>query len=79
MNHHSAANDQSHQVMNEIYNPNPTILKTAGKRGTRTSSSLWDLDEGQTDGYGPYGDHFVNEGINQDEIFGGHLLSIAVS
>ena len=63
--------------MNEIYNPNPTILKTAGKRGTRASSNLWDLDEGQTDGYG---DHSVSESMDQNEIFGRHPSpSIAVS
>lgn len=80
MDHLSTANDQSHRVMNEIYNPNPTVLKTAGKRGTRTSSNLWDLDEGHTGGYGLYDDDSVNEGIDQDEIFGEHHSSpIAVS
>jgi len=58
--------------MNEIYNPNPTILKTAGKRGTRASSNLWDLDEGQPGGYGPYDDYSVSESIDQNEIFGRH-------
>ena len=66
--------------MNEIYNPNPTVLKTAGKRGTRAPSSLWDLDEGQTGGYGLYNDHPVNESIDQNEIFGPHLSpSFAIS
>jgi len=55
--------------MNEIYNPNPTILKTAGKRSARTSSNLWDLDEGQTGGYDHYDNLFASERINQDEIF----------
>lgn len=66
--------------MNEIYNPNPTILKTSGKRGTRASSSLWDLDEDQTDGHGLYDDYSVSESIDQNEIFGRHLSpSITVS
>lgn len=66
--------------MNEIYNPNPTILKTAGKRGTRISSNLWDLDEGQPGGYGPYDDYSVSESIDQNEIFGRHPSpSIAIS
>ena len=65
--------DQAHGVMNEIYNPNPTILKTTGKRGARASSKLWDLDEVQTDKYELYDGHSVNEGIDQNEIFGRHL------
>jgi len=56
--------------MNEIYNPNPTILKTAGKRGIRASSSLWDLGEEKTDGSRLYDGHSVRENIGQDEIFG---------
>lgn len=68
----SPTNDQAQnlQDMNEIYNPNPTILKTAGKRGARASSSLWDLDEGQTGGYGRCDDHSVCENIDQNEVFG---------
>jgi len=61
--------------MNEIYNPNPTILKTAGKRGARVSSNLWDSDEAQTARYGLYDDHHASETIDQNEIFGWHLLS----
>jgi hypothetical protein len=68
----SSAGDQNHQAMNEIYNPNPTILKNAGKRGTRAFSDLWDLDEGQTGGCGLYNDHSVSESIDQNEIFGRH-------
>lgn len=56
--------------MNEIYNPNPTILKTAGKRGTRALSNLWDLDEALPGGYGLYGDNSDSETIDQNEIFG---------
>jgi len=65
--------------MNEIYNPNPTVLKTAGKRGTRTLSNLWDLDEVQTEtgGYGLYNDSSVSETIDQNEIFG-QLLSFSI-
>ena len=59
--------------MNEIYNPNPTILKTSGKRGTRAFSNLWDLDEIQTGGYELDGDHSVSESIDQNEIFGRYL------
>ncbi|KAF9646834.1 hypothetical protein BDM02DRAFT_3099174 [Thelephora ganbajun] len=55
--------------MNEIYNPNPTILKTAGKRGTRASSGLWDLDEGLAGGCGLCDDHSVSESIDQNEVF----------
>lgn len=66
--------------MNEIYNPNPTVLKTAGKRGTRTSSNLWDLDGGQPGEYGLYDDYSASESIGQNEIFGRHLsLYIAIS
>lgn len=56
--------------MNEIYNPNPTVLKTAGKRGTRAFSNLWDLDEVQTGEYGLHDDRSVGESIDQNEIFG---------
>ena len=59
--------------MNEVYNPNPMILKTAGKRGTRAFSNLWDLDEAQTGGYGLYDDRSVSESIDQNEIFGWYL------
>ena len=59
--------------MNEIYNPNPTVLKTAGKRGARTSSNLWDLDEGQTGEYGLCDDYSASESIDQNEIFGRHF------
>jgi len=55
--------------MNEIYNPNPTILKTAGKRGTRTSSNLWDLDEAQSTRRELCDDPFAGESIDQNEIF----------
>lgn len=66
--------------MNEIYNPNPTILKTAGKRGARASSSLWDLDEGQTGRYGLCDDHSVCESIDRNEVFGRCLSpSITIS
>jgi len=66
--------------MNEIYNPNPTVLKTSGKRGTRASSSLWDLDEDRASGRGLYDDHSVSESIDQNEIFGWHLPpSVAAS
>ena len=58
--------------MSEIYNPNPTILKTAGKRGIRASSSLWDLGEEMMDGSRLYDGHPVRESIDQDEIFGQH-------
>jgi len=59
--------------MNEIYNPNPTILKTTGKRGTLALSNLWDLDEVQPGGCGLYNDSSVSETIDQNEIFGQHL------
>lgn len=55
--------------MNEIYNPNPTILKTAGKRGVRVSSNLWDLGGEQT-GFRLNDDRSVSEIIDHDEIFG---------
>lgn len=56
--------------MNEIYNPNPTILKTTGKRGVRASSTLWDLGDEQTGGFRLCGDCSVSESIDQSEIFG---------
>ena len=56
--------------MNEIYNPNPKILKTAGKRGSRVSSNLWDLGEEQTGRFGHYDDPSARESIDQNEIFG---------
>ena len=62
--------------MNEIYNPNPTILKTAGRRSKRVSSKLWDLGGGQAGGLGLCDDVSLGESINQNEIFGqdlGHL------
>ena len=65
--------------MNEIYNPNPTILKTAGKRGNRAPSNLWDLDEVQPGGYGLYNDNSVSETIDQNEIFGRYLSSSIVA
>jgi len=71
--HLSITNGQSTQVMNEIYNPNPTVLKTAGKRGTRGLSNLWDLDEAQPGGCGLCDDNSVSETIDQNEIFGRHL------
>lgn len=58
--------------MNEIYNPNPTILKTTGKRAIRASSNLWDLYEDQTGGFQRYDDCSVSESIDQNEIFGQH-------
>lgn len=64
--------------MNEIYNPNPTILKASGKRGYRAPSHLWDLDEVQAGGCGPHDDHPVSESIDQDEIFGWYLSSSIV-
>jgi len=59
--------------MNEIYNPNPTILKTAGKRSNRALSNLWDLDEVQPGEYGLYSDGSEGETIDKNEIFGQHL------
>jgi hypothetical protein len=62
--------------MNEIYNPNPTILKTAGRQSKRVSSNLWDLGGGQAGGLGLYDDVSLGESIDQNEIFGqepGHL------
>lgn len=56
--------------MNEIYNPNPTVLKTTGKRGIRASSNLWDLGDEQIDGFRLYDDRSVSESIDQNEIFG---------
>jgi hypothetical protein len=58
--------------MNEIYNPNPTILKTAGKRGIRASSNLWDLSEGEKGGFGLSDEDIVSESIDQNEVFGRH-------
>jgi len=55
--------------MNEIYNPNPTILKTTGKRVIRASSNLWDLYEEQTGWFQRYDDRSVSESIDQNEIF----------
>jgi hypothetical protein len=56
--------------MNEIYNPNPKILKTAGKQGARASSDLWDLGEERTGRFGLYDDPSVADSIDQNEIFG---------
>ena len=61
--------------MNEIYNPNPTILKITGKRGVRTSSNLWDLGEEQIGGLQLSDDPSVSESIDQNEIFGRHPSS----
>lgn len=58
--------------MNEIYNPNPKILKTTGKRGVRTTSNLWDLGDEQTGGFRLYDDRSVSESIDQNEVFGRH-------
>lgn len=55
--------------MNEIYNPNPTVLNTAGKLSIRPSSNLWDLLEERTGSFGPYGDPPRGESIDQNEVF----------
>ncbi|KAF9792264.1 hypothetical protein BJ322DRAFT_1028066 [Thelephora terrestris] len=55
--------------MNEIYNPNPKILKTAGKRGARAPSDLWDLGEERTGRFGLYDDPSVADSIDQNEVF----------
>ena len=58
--------------MNEIYNPNPTILKTTGKRSARASSNLWDLGGERTGGFWLCDDHSANDSIDHNEIFGRH-------
>jgi hypothetical protein len=63
--------------MNEIYNPNPTILKTTGKRGVRALSTLWDLGDQQIGGFRLCDDFSVSESIDQNEIFG-RLLSPSI-
>jgi hypothetical protein len=66
--------------MNEIYNPNPTILKTTGKRSVRASSNLWDLGDEQTGGFSLSDDSPASESIDQNEIFGWHpSIPITVS
>jgi len=62
-----------HKMPPEIFNPNPTIFRTEKVSSSRLAQkkSLWIDDEEDTDI-----DEENNEveAIDQDEIFGGHLM-----